>query len=327
MFLLEPSVFGWDLLLVIAMTAPAAVALLCHFWIRQHPKSRWWSRLPLRLIGLVCALGTLCVAYGSFIEPQIIVVSRYQVPFPTQKPLKIALLSDLHVGPYKGAAFVRRLVDETNAQLPDMVLIAGDLIADETSDLSGLAPLQALSAPLGVFAVTGNHDAGRFMQLDMVTPLARSDRSDAVSETLESLGLRVLRNENVTVRLGDESISIAGVDDIWSGHSSLDRALAGVPAERPLILLAHQPDVILDTLSTRADLVATGHTHGGQIRLPWYGAFGPMPSRIGRQYDQGVFTVGNDTELAISRGAGESILRSRFFAWPEVMLLQTTPRP
>lgn len=327
MFLLEPSVFGWDLLLAIAMTAPAAVALLCHFWIKQHPKSRWYSRWPLRFIALICAVACLCVAYGSFIEPQIIVVSRYSVPFPTQKSLKIALLSDIHVGPYKNAAFVRRLVDETNAQLPDLVLIAGDLVADEESDLSQLAPLQALSAPLGVFAVTGNHDAGKFMALDMATPLARQDRSDAVSETLESLGLRVLRNESTTVRLGDTSIAIAGVDDIWSNHSSLDKALAGIPAERPLILLAHQPDVILDTLSARADLIAAGHTHGGQIRLPWFGPLGPIPSRIGREYDQGIFTVGNNTELAISRGAGESLLRSRFFAWPQVMLLQTTPRP
>ncbi len=326
MFLLEPSVFGWDLVLLIAMAAPAAVSLLCHLWIKQHPKSRWWSRLPLRMLGAVCLLSCMAVAYGSFIEPQIIIVTRQSVPFPTAKPLKIALLADIHVGPYKDAAFVRRLVDTTNDQLPDIILIAGDLTFSEESDLSDLAPLQALSAPLGVFAVTGNHDAGRYLQLDMATPVTRQDRSDAVSETLESLGIRVLRNEHTTVRLGDTSIAIAGVDDIWSGHSNLDQALTGVPADRPLILLAHQPDILLDTLSTRAHLVTVGHTHGGQIRLPWYGPIGPVPGRLGRKYDQGVFAVGNRTQLAVTRGAGESLLRSRFFAWPEVMLLETTPR-
>lgn len=161
MFLLTPSVFGWDLLLLVALTASAAVAIFCHCWIRLHRGRRWYVKVPVRLLGLLGSIGFVAIAYGSFVEPQLIVVNRFTVAFPSPTPLKIAVLSDIHVGPYKDAAFVRRLVDETNAQLPDIVLLAGDFLFDEASDLAGLAPLGNLSAPLGVFAVTGNHDAGR----------------------------------------------------------------------------------------------------------------------------------------------------------------------
>lgn len=326
MFLLTPSVFGWDLLLLTAMTTSFALAVLCFARLRTHKRWRWWAKLPFRLMGGVLALACLAVMYGTFIEPQMIVVSQYEVPFPSSTPLKIALISDLHVGPYKDAAFVRRLVDETNDELPDLILIAGDFLFDEQSPLTDLAPLADLSAPLGVFAVSGNHDVGRFLQIDLATPLKRGDRSDDLTRALESLGIQVLRNENVTVRSGSMRIAIAGVDDIWSDHSNLDQAIAGVPETIPLILLAHQPDIALDTLSTRADLIVAGHTHGGQLRLPWYGSLAPIPSKMGRKYDQGVFTIGNTTTLAITRGAGESLLRTRLFAWPQVMILRTVPR-
>lgn len=326
MFLLTPSVFGWDLLLLIVITITAAFAMLCCARLRTHRHWKWWQKFPFRLAGAFSALACAAVLYGSFIEPQIIVVNRFDVPFPSPTPLKIAVLSDIHVGPYKNTAFVQRLVDETNSQLPDIVLIAGDFLFDQDALLSFLSPLAGLSAPLGVFAVSGNHDVGRFMQIDFATPIARKDRSEALTAALESLGIHVLRNENVTVRQGMTRITIAGVDDIWSDHSDLDRALSGAANDLPLILLAHQPDVALDTLSTRADLIVAGHTHGGQLRLPWYGPLGPTPTKMGRRYDQGIFPVGNETTLAITRGLGESLLRARFFAWPQIMILETVPR-
>ncbi len=326
MFLLSPSVFGWDLLLLIVMTVTAAFAVLCCARLRTHTHWKWWQKFPFRIAGVLSALACTAVFYGSFIEPQLIVVNRFEVPFPSPTPLKIALLSDIHVGPYKDAAFVQRVVDEANSQLPDLVLIAGDFLFDENTPLTALSPLANLSAPLGVFAVSGNHDVGRFLQMDFVTPIARQDRSEGLSSALESLGIRVLRNENATIRQGSTRIAVAGVDDIWSNHSNLDDALKGVSAETPLILLAHQPDIALDTLSTRADLIVSGHTHGGQIRLPWYGALAPIPSKMGRKYDQGIFSVGNETTLAITRGLGETLLRSRFFAWPQIMMLETVPR-
>lgn len=325
MFLLHPSIFWWDLAILLLLAAPLATAVLCSLWLRRHPRRAPAMWLLVRLVQALACLTLLVIAYGSFIEPRLLVVTRRSLSLPVAQPLKIAVISDLHVGPYKGSAWVQRVVQRVNAQLPDLVLIAGDFLFDGEGDVADLAPLRDLRASMGVFAVTGNHDAGNFLRLSG-EKYEGVDRTNDLTVALQDLGIDVLRNNHREVRMMDGSMVIAGVDDIWQQESDLQRALRGIAPSAPVILLSHHPDIILDPASRRASLIVAGHTHGGQFRLPFYGPIPRLPTLIGRAYDQGIFALDPTHTLAITRGAGETLARARLFAWPEILLLDITPR-
>jgi uncharacterized protein len=166
----------------------------------------------------------------------------------------IAQITDLHVGPTLGERAVRRVVDQTNALRPDVVAITGDLVDGSVRELGPtIAQIAALRARHGVFFVTGNHEY-------------YSGVAEWLAE-LRRLGIRVLRNERVTLGDGRAAIDLAGIDD-WSARGDSDllaRALAGRDAERGLVLLAHQPRGIDAAVRSGVELQISGHTHGGQI--------------------------------------------------------------
>ena len=175
--------------------------------------------------------------------------------------LTIVQLSDVHVGPTIGRRFIETLVARVNGLDPDLIAITGDLVDGSVAELAhAVAPLGGLKARLGVFFVTGNHEY-------------YSGVDDWLAE-LRRLGIRVLRNERVTVGDGEASIDLAGIDDFMSrgqapGHGpDLPRALDGRDPSRELILLAHQPKAFGEALRHGVGLQLSGHTHGGQI-WPW----------------------------------------------------------
>jgi predicted MPP superfamily phosphohydrolase len=143
------------------------------------------------------------------------------------------------------------------------------------------------------------------------------------------MGIDLLENEHRIVETPAGSIAITGIGDIWSRHDDLEKALAGIPDELPVILLSHNPEVILDRKSRRASLVVSGHTHGGQIRLPFFGPIKGISARINRAHGHGVFAF-NDTPrttwLAVTRGLGEALLNLRLLARPEVMIIKTSSK-
>lgn len=167
-------------------------------------------------------------------------------------------LTDIHVGPTIDRAFIVELVARVNALQPDAVVITGDLVDGTVAALGEhVAPLAGLRARHGVFFVTGNHEyyAG----------------VDPWLAELERLGMRVLRNERVTLGDADASIDLAGVDD-WAaarhgaGHGAdLTRALQGRDERREVVLLAHQPKAVPEAARRGVGLVLSGHTHGGQL--------------------------------------------------------------
>jgi uncharacterized protein len=168
----------------------------------------------------------------------------------------IAQLTDVHVGPTIGKDFVEDIVRRTNALEPDMIAITGDLVDGSVAELGPLvAPLADLRARHGVFFVTGNHEY--------------YSGADEWTHYLETLGIRVLRNERVTLEHDGAEIDVAGVDD-WTafgeGHGrDLRKALAGRAEDRKVVLLAHQPKQIEEASELGVDLQISGHTHGGQI--------------------------------------------------------------
>lgn len=224
------------------------------------------------------------------------------------RPVRAILISDLHVaGPDMPPERLRRIVDRINALRPDLVLVAGDLVSDRRLstrryDLrEAVAPLAALRARLGVVAVLGNHDHWR--------------DAAAARAALRSAAVRVL--DNRAVALGP--LAIGGVDDDFTGHARVAEVVEEVRALRGArLLLSHSPDPFPDVPSD-VGLTLAGHTHCGQIVLPWIGAFATM-SRYGDRYGCG-FVRENGKLLLVTAGLGTSIAPLRIGAPPEIWLL------
>lgn len=316
----------WDIVILILLSSMLGIMLAARHWLRLKKQHSLVLRLFVRLIGVLAGVGLLTFLYGSLIEPQLITVTRASIPLDTVRPLRIAVISDLHLGPYKGARYLSRVVDRINALVPDLVLIAGDLVLTEevTADiLPALRPLRNLHPSLGTFAILGNHDHGVYRRAQ--NQPKPPNHSDLIEHELITDNVTVLRNSSVILRLFDSQIAIAGVEDAMSGRADIFKALADIPDGMPVVLLSHNPDVILDDAALRAQIIIAGHTHAGQIRLPWYGPLATLPTQLGRTYDQGLFSLTNDSTLAITRGIGESGPRIRLFAPPEILLLETVP--
>lgn len=234
-------------LLVLAAQAVRWGMLLIPAWRRQSRASRrtCFNRVHAALLALAMLLCGIGMHHAlSLPEP-------HYITCPAKAPLRIAMLCDLHADAVKGADFIRSIVERTNAQQPDIVVIVGDIV-DGTLAQRGknLEPLRELKAPLGVFGVPGNHDY--FSGYDEWLPY------------LTSLGIRMLHNEHVQLEGG---IVLAGVTDPAARHfgkeePNVEKALAGVAPEDDVVLLAHQPQVAQHATS-RVLLQLSGHTHGG----------------------------------------------------------------
>lgn len=323
MFLLHPDIFLWDFAILLLIALFGSIFVLS--FVRFRRTRSVIAQFFIGFLGLAGFVGFLLVTYGSFIEPQMIVTDRFSVSLAVQQPLKIVAISDIHAGPYSGKRFLKRVVDRINRELPDLVLIAGDTISHGEFDARSLEPLKDIRAGLGTFAVLGNHDLGQFATIIREERYRGRNVSTELVEAFDDLGIKLLRNEHRILQVQGQAIAIAGVDDPWSGQDDLESALGDIPGDIPLILLAHSPNIILKPLSRRAHLIVAGHTHGGQIRLPFIGPIPPIPSGLPRTYDQGIFADGKTT-LAITRGIGETNARARLFAWPEIMVIETDRR-
>lgn len=229
-------------------------------------------------------------------------------------PLRVALLSDLHVaGPDMPPARLVRIVTQVNALRPDLVLIAGDLVSDKAlatrtySAAEAVAPLDGLRAPLGTVAVLGNHDHWR----------------DAVAfrAAIPRIGVTLLAN--TAVRRGP--LAVGGADDAHSGN---DDPVATLAAMRRVggarVLLSHSPDIV-PTLPEPVGLVLAGHTHCGQISLPFVGPLATASS-YGRRFACGL-TDDNGQRVIVSAGLGTSILPLRLGAPPDLWIVELGPRP
>lgn len=208
---------------------------------------------------------------------------------PAFNGFRIAVVSDIHLGPLLGRRHTERIVRMINEADADLVAIVGDLVDGTVESLGHAAePLQDLVSREGSFFVTGNHE---YFVEDTV-PWLRE---------LERFGVSPLRNENTVIRRGDAAFDLAGVNDLAGAERGdppdYDRALAGVDPSRPTVLLAHQPVMVEEAAARGVDLQLSGHTHGGQTWPFQYIVAAVQPSLAGLSTHQ-------DTQLYVSRGAG-----------------------
>ncbi|MEK7523405.1 MAG: metallophosphoesterase [Patescibacteria group bacterium] len=308
----------FDALIIAFLTADGVGMLVAlQFW-------DGWQRLWFYKGWLVLALlAWLVIFYGSFIEPRLLLVAREEIKLgsaPTET-LSVALISDLHVGPYKKADYIEKVVAKTLSLKPDIILLAGDFVYDNQNQTEYLAPLKKLQAPYGVFAIMGNHDYGDH---EVVTGAPADVRASTVRSTLTSMGIKILINEGVKIHKGSKDIFLLGTDELWTKRANIEQALESFHLNKiphPSILVTHNPDLVIQAQSEEIDLVLAGHTHGGQIRLPFLGSVPPIPDELGRKYDRGLFAFGK-TQLFITSGAGEMGPRARLLVPPEVALLE-----
>ena len=219
--------------------------------------------------------------------------------------LRLVQLSDVHIGPTIGRSFIEALVRQVEALQADAVVITGDLVDGEVEDLAEhAAPLQHLASRYGTFFVTGNHEY--------------YSGAEAWCRHLQTLGIRVLRNDHVEIGEGGESLQLAGIDDYQGAQfgqgADLERALRGCDPQRPIVLLAHQPRAIDEARQRGVALVLSGHTHGGQL---WpFGAFVLLQQPV----VAGLHRIG-ETWLYVSCGTGYWGPPMRLGAPAEVTLL------
>ena len=258
-------------------------------------------------------------SWSIVVEPDRLVVRRATVSVRDVpagwRPLKIAVLSDVHAGaPHLGAAKLRQIVTTVNALDPDVVVFLGDLVIHGVLGGRFMDPERAvqelggLRARYAKIAVLGNHD----WWLD----------GPRVRAALESTGFRGLENDAVPVEREGQRVWFAGLADLWTRDPDIKGTLARIPDGAPVVLLTHSPDVFPD-VPARVTLTLAGHTHGGQVRLPGIGS--PIvPSRFGQRYATGLVEE-HGRRLFVTSGIGTSILPVRLGVPPEVAEVTLTP--
>jgi uncharacterized protein len=265
------------------------------------------------------AAGAAVTGAWGFSESKYPQVTRLEIPLARLPRafdgFTIVQLSDFHYEHRFSATPIRKAVEIVNGLHPDLIVLTGDFVtvpvvvegnvrrfAEAAEPCARI--LQDLKAPMGRFAILGNHDAG----------------SDPVRVTraLREHGLPVLMNRSVPLQRGKDRIWLAGIDDVLEGRPDIALALQNIPPAETTILLAHEPDFADEVSVTPVDLQLSGHSHGGQVWIPGIGA--PWLPPLGRRYPRGLYKVRNLT-LYTNFGLGTIRMPVRINCPPEITLI------
>ena len=226
---------------------------------------------------------------------------------PAHDGLRIAQLTDLHHSLFTPLEEIQRAVHLTNHLRPDVVALTGDYVTLSPAYIWPVArALGKLRSRLGVFAILGNHDF-------RVDP-------EEITRALRAQHIHVLRNSHHALRSHSGNLWVAGVDDLWWEAADIRAALRLVPARDPKILLCHNPLGIRMAATHGIDLMLSGHTHGGQVRLPMVGSVYGR-SKLGERFVEGWNRL-DGTQIYVSRGIGKVLVPLRYGCPPEITLLR-----
>ncbi|OMD62547.1 metallophosphoesterase [Paenibacillus odorifer] len=265
------------------------------------------AQVTLGLLGTAGASGI----YSHWIEPYWLEIKYVDITLPRLPPafdkFRIVHFSDLHQGVYSKPQALTELAQQIQHVKPDLICFTGDLLDHSADYISeAVALCSQLRAPFGQFAVLGNHDAFGTRKV--------------VTKGLTQSGFHVLHNEHIVLTQGTDKLYIAGIDDPWVGKADIAQALLHIPEEACTILLAHEPDFADDFCKLPIDLQLSGHSHGGQVRLPFVGALYTPPH--GNKYSSGLYQLPNSQlQVYTTRGIGVTRMPVRFNCRPELTVI------
>ncbi|MEL6567639.1 MAG: metallophosphoesterase [Pseudomonadota bacterium] len=275
------------------------------------------SRRWVRWLSIFVLIPTTLLAWARFVEPAILNVKHTDILIggaaPDAQVIRVAVFADTHFGKFGNAMPMARIVDATNRQEVDLVLIAGDfLYHPELEQISSeLSELSRLRAP--TYAIFGNHDVGR----------PGPNHRDAVRDVFEAMDIPLLEDEAEQVEVNGQALVISGVRDLWYAPEVDTRFAADIPADVPHITLAHNPDTAMVVpASFDYDLMVAGHTHGGQIRLPFlYKSAIPCEGDWDKDLHIWRDAGGVDRQVWVTPGTGMVGLPFRFLQPPRLDIL------
>ncbi|HEX3355875.1 MAG TPA: metallophosphoesterase [Tepidisphaeraceae bacterium] len=271
-----------------------------------------------RLIGAAAVLGPGAI-YATQIEPFWLDVHPVDVPITNLPPVfegfRIAHLTDLHAGESVPISHLRRAVDRVNQLAPDCVVVTGDLVTHDPDWIEPISQvLSTLRAP--VYVTFGNHDYDPTGAMPgPITTIA-----DPLEKSLTRMGCTVLRNRSIALTRNSQRLWLVGLEDLYTTRFLPLLAFKDVPNGEPRICLSHNPDGTKELLPHKPDLILSGHTHGGQVRLPFWGAI-ILPTSD-KHLDEGRFVLPYG-QLYVSRGVG-FLARIRFDCRPEIPVFRLT---
>lgn len=274
---------------------------------------RWTGSLG---IGAIAVL----MGYGYVAGQHALRLTRLSVPMRgLGHPLRVTQISDLHIGQNLSHAQLGRFIDEVNATDADLICITGDIADSPQADLDASFPvLGRLRARHGVCAILGNHDHG-----------AGAER--VVAALRRWTDFRVLRDAAITIECRGARLHVIGLDDRgrdWARGMACDPQLADLlaaaPAGIPVLLLAHRPDVFAQAAQAGIPLTLSGHTHGGQLALPWFGGRRRNLAELITAFDRGLFRR-DAAHLYVNSGLGVTGQRIRLFTPREITVAELTP--
>jgi len=273
------------------------------------------SRRRMLAYGAMALGGSATAGHGLFLERHWTEVTTTHLT-PDLGPggpkrLRLAVLTDFHYDPLCEGEFMEKVVAQTNAAKPDLILLLGDFVSDHPEPAAELLSILAkLKAPLGVRAVLGNHDCWRGPR--------------QIAKELHRNGIELLRNGLTRIRTADGQLTVAGLDSAWGGRPD-QLFLATLKTDERALMAHHEPDYI-DQLQPqwrdKIGLQVSGHTHGGQICAP--GGVVLRKVSCGINYTRGLYRISPKTELYVSRGIGTVSIHARLFCRPEIAILELT---
>lgn len=265
------------------------------------------KRILLAIISVFILLIVALPFYAWKVEPFLVHVNHVELGKKNERtPLNVVQISDLQVSEYYETNRLDKVIEKVNAQKPDILLFTGDLFDNYSKYPEQMAPmiekLKAFKANIGKYAVWGNHDYG-------------GGAVRVYEDVMSAGGFTVLRNQGETLTLSDgRQVFLGGLDDSLLGNPSVSDTLAYRQNYDYAITMTHEPDVADAFIGTDTQLVLAGHSHGGQVWIPFY----PIKNVLAEKYTRGLYQLDAITQLYVNTGIGTTSIHARFGVIPEV---------